>query len=168
MRHVGERKRVFVPAQCSLNVEALLHPNVWVGAKKEQPVYIAHKRVRDWSAKLVGQPAAVFVCKQHHRKNGPVAQHVGLFAPWLAYVCKNKCQQNPCNDGNSVDGNTKLPNRPKKYRAIESNRYGSGSSRSALEGGAERQAPNCITALFGSVFECSANQDLGKMNAVVA
>jgi hypothetical protein len=37
-----------------------------------------------------------------------------------------------------------------------------------LEGGAERQALNCIAALFGSVFECSANQDLGQVNAVVA
>ena len=40
-------------------------------------------------AKLVGESSAVFISKQHHRKNGPVAQHVGLFAPWLAHVCKN-------------------------------------------------------------------------------
>ena len=168
MRHVGKCQGVFVPAECSLNVEALLHPNVWVGAKEEQPVYIAHKCVRDWSAKLVGQPAAVFIREQHHRKNGPVAPHVGVFAPRLANVCKNECQQNPGNDGNSVDGNTKLPYRPEKYCAIESNRYGSGSSRSALEGGAERQVFNCIAALFRSVFKRSANQDFGQVNAIVA
>ena len=168
MRHVCERQGVFVPAQRPPNVQSLLHPNVWVGTKKEQPVYIAYKRVRDWSAKLIGEPSAVFICKEHHRKNGPVAQHVGLFAPWLAHVCKNECHKNPCNNGNSVDRNTKLLYRPQKNCTVNSNRNGPGLSRSALEGGAERQALNCIAALFGSVFKCSAHQDFGQMNAIVA
>jgi hypothetical protein len=40
-------------------------------------------------------------------------------------------------------------------------------SRFALESGAERQGLNCIAVLFGSVFKCSAHQDLRKMDSVV-
>jgi len=107
-----------VPTHRSSFIEVALHPHVWVGTKKEEPVDVTWRKDLNGHAELIGNSAAVVVGKPHGHKKRKVAQHQPLAFTRSPEVSCNEATEHPCKYGDAVGGDPVGDSRPNKCNDV--------------------------------------------------